>query len=92
MKKPNKIQIRELVKNDNFKWFLERMATYLNGIDTVRNVENGEELVARQKVIEIIEDAFADVFDVGELAELQKKVAEDEENIIKRIQNITEEY
>ena len=90
MKKPNKVEVRELVKSDSFKWFLERIATYTNGIDTVRNVENGGELVARQLAITVIENAFADIFEAGELAELQKKVGEDEDNIIKKIKNTTE--
>ena len=31
MSKPQKEQIRELVKNDTFKWFLERIAIYIAG-------------------------------------------------------------
>jgi len=88
MKKPQKDQIRDLVKSDSFQWFLKRMATFLNEIDTVRNVENGGELVARKLAISIIENAFADLFEAGDLAELQKKIAEDEENIISKIQRI----
>ena len=91
-KKPQKDQIRDLVKSDSFKWFLERIAIYLNSIDTVRNVENGSETVARQLAITMIENAFKDIFEEGELAELQKKVSEDEELILNKFKNLKEEY
>ena len=81
-----------MVKTDSFQWFLWQTTRYLNEIDTVRNVEKGEELIARKMVIQLLENALSDVYDAGELAELQKKVAEDESNIINQFKNLKEEY
>lgn len=92
MKTPSKEVIRDMVNTEGFQWFLWKTAQYLNDIDTVRNVEKGDELVARKLVIRILENALADVYEAGKLAELQKKVAEDETNIIKQYKNLKEEY
>lgn len=93
-KPPIQEEIRELVKNSSFQWFLNRIAFHLNGIDTVRDItlENIDEALARKMAIEIIENALADFWQAGELEALQKKLAEEEDNIIKRLENIQSEF
>ena len=93
-KAPIKEEIRELVKSGAFQWFLQRIAFHLNEIDTVRDIssENLGEALARKMAIEIIENALADIWEVGDLVQLQKKISEEEDSIIKRLKNIKEEY
>ena len=94
IKEPVKEEVRELLKNEAFQWFLQRIAFHLNSIDTVRdiNLENVDEALARKMAIEIIENAFADFWEKGELQALQKKLAAEEENIIRRIEKTKDEY
>jgi len=93
-KKPPKKTIRQWVKDETTSWFLERLAFHLNSIDTVRNItlENLDEALARKMAIEVIENALADIYQEGELAELQKKLAEDEDSIIKRLKEVKSEF
>ena len=90
--KPTREQVREFVKSEIFKWFLEKIATYANEIDTVRNVESGDELVARKMTIKILENAFSDIYDVGEFAEIQSRISLNEDNPINQIRKLREEY
>lgn len=92
-KKPLKSEIREWVKNSITQWFLERLSFHLNEIDTVRNInpENIDEALARKMALEIVENAIADVYEAGDLVELQKKVSEEEDNILRRIKEISKE-
>lgn len=94
MKKPTPEQIREMVKSEPFRWFMERLAYQMNYIDTVRNItkENLNEALARRMAIEIIENAFADLYEAGELEKLQKKIAREEDNILKKIKEYQDEY
>ena len=93
-KPPIKEEIRELVKSGAFQWFLNRVAFHLNSIDTVRdiNLENINEALARKMALNIIEFALADIYEAGALQELQKKLADDEDNIIKRLREMKSEY
>ena len=65
-----------------------------NSIDTVRdiNLENINEALARKMAIEIIEFALADIWEQGALQELQKRISEEEDNIIKRLKELKQEY
>jgi len=92
MKKPHQKEIEEMVKSKPFQWYVERLAFHLNEIDTVRNVKDGNELVARKLAIEIIENALADVYEAGNLAQLQKKLAEEENSVIKSLKQLKSEY
>jgi len=93
-KSPIKEEIRELVKSSTFQWFLNRIAFHLNSIDTVRDItlENLDEALARKLAIEIIENAFADIWEKGDLQALQNKLAEEEDSIIKKLQNLKNEF
>ena len=93
-KPPIKEEIRELVKSGAFQWFLNRVAFHLNSIDTVRdiNLENINEALARRMALNIIEFALADIYEAGALQELQKKISEEEDNIIKRLKELKQEY
>ena len=93
-KPPIKEEIRELIKNQAFQWFLQRIAYNLNTIDTVRDITLGnlDEVLARKMAIEIIENALADIWQEGDLQELQKKISEEEDSIIKRLQEMKNEY
>lgn len=87
MKKPTKEEIAKWTQHRVTKWYLERLATYLNEIDTVRNVRNGDELIGRKAAITVVEDAIADIYEVGQLKDLQKKIAENDENVVFRVRN-----
>jgi len=93
-KKPDKESIKKWLKDETTKWFLEKLAWYLNTIDTVRDInsENIDEALARKMAIDIIEGALADVWEAGELEKLQRKIASEEDNILKRLREITFEY
>ena len=94
MRKPPKIKFKEWAKDDVTQYFLGRLAFHLNEIDTVRNItlENIDETLARKMAIEIIENALADVYLEGELHKFQKKVSEEEDNILKRLREMKQEY
>jgi hypothetical protein len=94
VKAPIKEDIREWVKLETTQWFLNRIAFHLNSIDTVRDItlENIDEALARKMAIEVIEDTLADIWQEGDLALLQRKLAEEEDSIIKRLKSIKEEY
>ena len=94
VKSPIKESIREWVKNSTTQWFLNRLAWHLNEIDTVRDItlENMNEALARKMAIEIIENALADIWQEGDLQALQKKISEEEDNIIRKLKSIKEEY
>jgi hypothetical protein len=87
MKKPTQEEIHQWTKNKVTKWYLERLANYLNEIDTVRNVKKGDELIGRQAAINIIEDSLGDIYEAGKLKDLQKRIAEKEDNVIFRVRN-----
>ena len=93
-KRPDKEFIREWVQNETTQWFLNKLALHLNAIDTVRDVslENVDEIPARNMAITIIEGALADIWEDGALSELQKRISEEEDNIIKRFKNIKDEF
>jgi len=93
-KNPDKEFIREWVQNETTQWFLNKLALHLNAIDTVRDVslENVDEIPARNMAITIIEGALADIWEDGALSELQKRISEEEDNIIKRFKNIKDEF
>lgn len=90
--KIDKSQIQEMVKTDAFRYFLERLAMELNRIDTVRNINpaNLNEVLARRIAIEIVENALSEVYETGELQSLQKEVASQEDNIIKKFSELKE--
>jgi hypothetical protein len=90
MKKPSPEEIRELVKKEAFQWYLERLAFRMNQIDTVRNInkDNLEEAWASRMAIEIIEQTLADIYQDGEIEKYQKKVVENEDNIVKALKDI----
>lgn len=90
MKKPGSGKTREWVKNDVTQWFLEKLALYMNEIDTVRdiNLNNIDVALARRLAIEVIENAFGDILEAGELQIFQKKVAESESNTIKTLKDL----
>jgi len=94
MKKPLKANIKEWVKDSTTQWFLDRLAFYLNEIDTVRNItlENIDETLARKMAIEIIENALSDIWQEGELEKYQKKLADEEDSIIKRLKEIKQDF
>ena len=94
LKPPIKENIRTWIKDETTQWFLQRIAFHLNSIDTVRDItlENMNEALARKMAIEIIESALADIWEQGDLQALQKKLAEEEDSIIKKLKEIKEEY
>ena len=92
MKTPTKAELRKWLKDNNTKWFLDKLAWHLNVIDTVRNVENGDELMARKIAVSIIERTVADLWVSGGLQELQQKISKEEESLLERVKNLKEEY
>ncbi len=94
MTKPEENKIKEWVKDETTQYFLSRLAWYLNSIDTVRDItlENINEALARKLAIEIIENALADIYEAGNLQALQKIISEEENGILKRFKNMSEQY
>lgn len=92
MNDPNVDLVREWMKNDTTRWFLAKLAWHLNEIDTARGVESGDEYKARSLAIQIIENALGDIWEAGELTKLQKKISQEEDSIIKKLENIPQEY
>ncbi len=93
-KRPTKAQIRELLKNETFQWLLERLAFEMNQIDTVRNItpENLNNQLAARLAIEIIENWLGELWELGELRELQQESKKEEDRIIKSLRELKQEY
>jgi hypothetical protein len=92
MKTPEKEEIKKWVDDSVTQYLIGRWAFYLNGIDTVRNVKDPQETIARKLAIEIFENGLDDIYAVGELHKYQKKLSDSEDNVIKRLRDIANNY
>ena len=93
-KPPIKENIREWVKNETTQWFLNKLAQNLNTIDTVRDITavNTDQAFARSIAITLVEEVLWDIWEAGEMTELQKRVSEEEENIVNKFKKVKDEY
>jgi len=91
---PIKEDIREWVKNPTTQWMINKIALHLNTLDTVRDVtmENIEMALAKRLAIETVENIFSDIYEYGDLVELQKNLASEEDNILKKLKELKEDY
>ena len=96
-RKPSPQEIRDWLKGDFGKWFLEITAYHLNEIDTVSNIKDIDGLkkiatdqLGAKKAKDIIIDILSDIFEAGEIEEHQKKVADKEDNVIKSLKDFEE--
>lgn len=92
MEKPTKEEIKKWVEDETTQYLLGRWAFYINSIDTVRNIKNDNETVSRRLAIEIFEAGLADIYGAGELEKYQKRIADEEENVIKKMRELKREY
>lgn len=85
MNQPTPQEVSEFVKQDIFKWFLEKVALRLNELDTVRDADIllPNEMYSRRLAIETIESIFSDLVESKQIKEVQREVASKESSTIK---------